>query len=200
MSTMDASTRVPMLLRVAPLRMQAPVYAGPVELVDLMPTLASLAGLGPLPASWALPGVDLSPALERGGAVDKDAAFSQMTRCFNCSLAYGGGEEADQCQWDAVADAGFAVPCAKAPRTLFDAMGISIRTRDWRYTEWCKWDATRLAPNLTACGHIELFDHRGEEGIPPLFRPNAEAESVAGDPRFAPVCEELHARLTVQFG
>ena len=199
MSTLDASTRVPMIVRAAPVGRQQRVYAHPVELVDLMPTLAALAGLPPLPAAWALPGVDLSRALSPGGRVSKNASFSQITRCLNCSLAYGGGNEAEQCVWDAAADARFTVPCAKAPRTTFDAMGISIRTDDWRYTEWCVWNGTTLSPNLQTCAHEELFDHRGEAGVQPLFRPDGEAQNVAGDPRFAGVQSALHARLALEF-
>lgn len=201
MSTLDTATRVPMLLRAAPRQAQRSVYPHPVELVDLMPTLAALAGLPPLPPAWGLPGVDLSAALQPGGGrvPGKDAAFSQITRCFNCSLAYGGGLEAAQCQWDEAADALFAVPCAKAPRTEFDLMGFSVRTDDWRYTLWCKWNGTALGPELRTCGHAELFDHRGEVGTQPLFRPDAEARSVAGDPALAPVEAVLRAKLAAQF-
>ena len=87
MTILDTSTRVPLMMRAPGHEPQAPSYAGPVELVDLYPTLASLAGLPAPPAAFALPGVDLSAALA-GGRVAKDAAFSEITRCRNCSLAY----------------------------------------------------------------------------------------------------------------
>lgn len=200
MSTLDTSTRVPLVIALP--RGQPPssrLYSGPVELVDLMPTLASLAGLPLLPASWSLPGVDLSPALH-GLPVAKDAAFSQITRCKNCTLAYGA--EAAQCEWDARADAdAFTVPCALAPRAAFDTMGLSIRTAAWRYTVWCAWDGAVLAPNLTACSERQLFDHShdGTDGEQPLFRPEAEGVDVASDPALAHVVEQLHARIVQQF-
>lgn len=206
MSTLDAGARVPLLLRgrggAAAGATQARVYAAtPVELVDVMPTLAALAGLPPPPASWALPGEDLSPALAPGGGapLSKDAAFSQITRCGNCSAAYG--DEAAQCTYDAQADAAFSVPCALAPRNAFDWMGLSVRTRDWRYTAWCRWDGARLAPDWAACDadSEELFDHRGEAGVQPLFRPEAEASNVARDPALAPIVVALRARLLAQF-
>jgi hypothetical protein len=162
-----------------------------------MPTLAALAGLPPPPAAWALPGADLSPALA-GAALAKDAAFSQMTRCRNCSLAYAA--EASQCAFDAAADAGFAVPCALAPREHFDLMGFSVRTADWRFTTWCAWNGAHLAANFSACEDELLFDHRGQAGEPPLFRPDAESENVAGDAQLAPVVDSLRARIRAQFG
>ena len=209
MGTLDAATRVPLLLRAPALAPQQPrVYAaGPVELVDLMPTLLALAGLPPPPPEWRLPGSDLSPAMRGGGGggdgaavLAKDAAFSQMTRCNNCSLAYAG--EAAQCAFDADADARFAVPCALTPRADFDVMGLSIRTRDWRFTTWCAWDGERLAANLSACDarYDELFDHRGQAGRQPLFDPEAEAENQAANPALADVREALRARIAGQFG
>lgn len=152
------STQVPLLVRAPRVGAQAAVYPGPVELVDLYPTLAALAGLPPPPAAWALPGVDLSPALW-GGPVAKAAAFSQITRCWNCTLAYG--PEAAQCQWDAAADEGYAVPCALAPRQSFDFMGMAIRTAGWRYSTFCAWDGARLAANFSACVDFEVRETGG---------------------------------------
>ncbi len=194
MSLQDTSTRVPLLLRGAPPAAQAPLYAQPVELVDLFPTLAALAGLPPPPALWALPGVDLSPAL-RGAPLPKAAAFSQITRCWNCSAAYA-GEDA-QCQWDAAADgARFAVPCALAPRAAFDAMGVSVRTAQWRYSVYCAWDGARLALQWANCSSEQLYDHRGDGAG---FAPDREVENLAGRPAYAGVQRQLRAAVEAQF-
>jgi len=201
MSLQETSTRVPLLLRGAPPRAQAPLAASPVELVDLYPTLAALAGLPPPPAAWALPGVDLSPLLRAGppprGAPAGRAAFSQITRCWNCSAAYAGDDA--QCQWDAAEDGGaFAVPCALAPRGAFDVMGVSVRTAEWRYSVFCAWDGARLAPDFSNCSSEQLYDHR-REGGEPLFDPEREVINLAGDARFSGVQRQLRAAAEAEF-
>ena len=202
MALRDASTRVPLLIRAPPrARPQAPRYEGVAELVDLYPTLLALAGLPPAPAAWALPGADLSPALFGGApSPPKDAAFSQVTRCWNCSAAYAGsGSGAAQCAYDAGADAGYAVPCALTPRAQFDFMALAVRTREWRYSVACAWEGGALAPDLRNCSSAALYDHRGDPAWP-LFTGEGEDESVVHKPELAPVVAGLHARLVAQFG
>ena len=78
--------------------------------------------------------MDLSAGIRTGAAV-KAAAFSQITRCLNCSESYSKHGESAQCAFDARADAGYSVPCCFTPREQFDYMGMSVRTDEWRYTE-----------------------------------------------------------------
>jgi hypothetical protein len=210
MGLTDTATRVPLLLRAPALQQpQARVHSGVVELLDLYPTLLSLAGLPPSAAGAELPGVDLSPALAPGGGGGSSAlaarpgAFSQITRCLNCSAAYAGADAA-QCAWDEGSDGarGFAVPCALMPRTEFDWMGVSIRTAEWRYSVYCRWDGGRLAPDFTRCSSVGLFNHSGEGLQQPLFDPDAGRESVnlAGQPEVAAVQAALHALVVAEFG
>jgi iduronate 2-sulfatase len=205
MALRDASTRVPLVIRAPPSppsqpQPQAPRYAGVAELVDLYPTLLALAGLPAAPAAWGLPGADLSPAL-RGQPLAKDAAFSQVTRCWNCSAAYAGsGGGSAQCAYDAAADAGaYAVPCALTPRAQFDLMALSVRTAQWRYSTVCAWAGGALAPDLRNCSSSALYDHRRDAAWP-VFTGEGEEVSVAGDPALAPVVQALHARLAEEFG
>merc|ERR1712060_712259 len=56
-------------------------------------------------------------------------------------------------------------------RSLFTHMGYSIRTVDWRYTEWRRWDGLLLKANWDDNGLVasELYDHRNETIYPTDF-------------------------------
>ena len=225
MGLLDESLQVPLIARLPPSAAAAAasasgaggqparVYDGPVELVDVFATLAGLAG-HPLPPpgpgrAGPLAGVagrDLGPILrgEEGGGDDDAAAFSQITRCRNCSRAYP-GDGADygvaSCGYDARADPAtkYTVPCAKTPRAAFDWMGYSVRTRAWRYSLWCAWDGARLAPDWRNCTGDELFDHRGDVDLPPYAPDRVENENLAGAPALAATQAALRARLVAAF-
>ena len=71
MNLLEQSLRVPLLIRPAPsdsrFTTTVPIYNHPVELLDLFPTLATLAGLPPPPVAWQLPGTDLTRGMVNGG-------------------------------------------------------------------------------------------------------------------------------------
>ena len=169
MSNAEASLRVPLLIRTPatktsrrPMKSPAALYTHPVELVDLFPTLAGAAGLDLPP--FSLPGTDLSSAMLSNIPVKPiNAAFSQITRCSNCSRAYdlknGGSTE---CRYARTADSAFYVPCCVTNRTMYDYMGMSVRTEEWRYTLWCGWDGQTLSADWSNCTQPELFDHRND--------------------------------------
>jgi arylsulfatase A-like enzyme len=73
MNLLEQSLRVPLLIRPAPsdgrFADTVAVYKHPVELLDLFPTLATLAGLPPPPDAWELPGTDLTSGMLSGGVV-----------------------------------------------------------------------------------------------------------------------------------
>ncbi len=122
------------------------------ELVDLYPTLASLAGIAKdTPAN--LEGHDLAPVVADPGARVKDAAFTQHQQPF-----YG-------------------------PESAWKAMGRSIRTDRWRYTEWHDLkDGGVLAR--------ELYDHESD----PHETVNL-AEKEAHADVLNPLAEKLAARF-----
>lgn len=201
MGLLETSLRVPQIVYVPPsLRKSAnvPVYAHPVELLDLYPSLSALAGLPATPPSWGLPGRDWTKGLATGmPLVSNQSALSQITRCFNCTAAYPGALSS-QCRWDAAADARFAVPCCKAPASSYDVMGFSIRTTEWRYSTWCRWDGVQLQPDWTHCEHEELWDHREDPALP-YNVDDFETVNVAANPEYAAIKTDLHAMLRKGF-
>jgi len=75
----ERDTRVPLLIRAPGLEQPGVAAAGLVEVVDVYPTLAALAGL---PAPAGLDGRSLVPMLENPAAVGRDAVLSQFGRPF----------------------------------------------------------------------------------------------------------------------
>ncbi|NNE91010.1 MAG: sulfatase-like hydrolase/transferase, partial [Verrucomicrobiales bacterium] len=71
----EMDTRVPLIIRIP--GKEPGVHKSPVELVDLYPTLADLAGL---PVGEQLQGTSLSAAIENPALAVKSAAFSQFSR------------------------------------------------------------------------------------------------------------------------
>lgn len=167
------------------------VYHYPVELVDLFPTVAAAAGLA-APA-FPLPGVNLLPALAANVSA-KAAAQSIISRCSNCSLAYRSAGDEFGCDVDAAADAGrWFVPCCTTLN--FDYIGMSIRTLDWRFSLYCRFNSSALAPVWTACTNRELF--RQSSSV--AFDPDNNYENLAGDPAHAKQAASLEALLRSLF-
>ena len=131
------------------------------EHLDLMPTLLSLCGLQLPPAevkAAPLAGQDLSPLLsDPAASLTKTWALSQFPRCHN--------KDADN-----KADYPWSGECLQGPaaiRTDIPYMGYTLRTDEYRYTEWAAWNGLQLAPdwdNITIGEQTnrELYDHRAQ--------------------------------------
>ena len=185
MNLLEQSLRVPLLIRPAPndrrLRNTVGVYSHVVELLDLFPTFASLAGLPPPPASWKLPGTDLTPGMLSYKVVRPlNAAYGQVTRCVNCSMAYSFSSGLTACARDRAEDAAlYLTPCAETPRQKFDWMGFSVRVTDWRYSLFCRWNGTEQQPNCHECAPPELYNHSADQSLYDVDE-NGEQENLAG--------------------
>lgn len=130
-SCFEDSARVPMIIA-APGLKAGGVSPRMVELIDVYPTLADLAGL-PLPGK--LPGASLRPLLAQPEAAWDRPAFTQVER------------------------GGFP--------------GRSVRTAQWRYTEW---DEGKQG--------VELYDEKNDPG---------EMKNLASDANYAATITELKA-------
>ncbi|XP_065191297.1 iduronate 2-sulfatase-like [Sycon ciliatum] len=175
----ELAARVPMMVRVP----SKPQTAGKrssaiVELIDMYPTLAELAGL---PTPPDLNGTSFAPYFDNHTMPSlKDAAFFQFPRCpKNLSR-----------MWDENI-------CLSVPRTEFYSMGYSVRTTQYRYTEWLKWNGTRLHGEWSDVVGVELYDHAGDTGTD--F--NAfENENLAAEPSMQAVVKEMHVLLVKNYG
>ena len=179
----EYGTRVPLIIR-------APWLPGSVglrtsalsELSDLFPTMAELAGV-PLPPGEALDGASLVPAM-RGGAGPRPYALSVYPRCprdtANASDMYAAND------------------CCTVERSAFFAMGVSLRTDAWRYTEWPLWRGDALAPDWGApLVGAELYNHTGDDGS--SYDGAFEVLNLAEDPAYAALRAQLSAQLRAAY-
>jgi len=186
----ELATRVPLIIKVPWKTSSAGkhVTSALVELIDLHPTLAAMAGL-PYTAPTQLPppveelgtGTDLSPLFDAPAAVDfKNASFSQWPVCTtNASV---------MCM---------ACTGPKSSRAVLAAMGYSIRTLEWRLTMWQPFNTTTyLADWHTPPIAVELYDHRGENMSD---FDSFELANVAADEAHAPTLAAMQARLRAQY-
>lgn len=187
MANLELHTRVPLLLRVPWLQGSAGgTSRAMVELVDVYPTLAELAGLSL--GEEALEGASLVPLLttttveaqaEAEASPAFTAAYSQYPRCLNTSMAkeppYLGTRD----------------PCIGVPANEFTHMGYTVRTSAWRFTEWPRWLAT-LEPDWGRIDGVELYAHAGDDGT---CLDCFENVNVAHEAKNAAVVKRLRALL-----
>lgn len=88
-------------------------------------------------------------------------------------------------------------PCTGVPSNQFTHMGYTMRTAEWRYTEWLQWRCFD-ANNCTGAAQWsdeapkELYSHIGDAGdCFDCF----ELENVAYDPANAQLVAQLSQRL-----
>ena len=174
----ELGTRVPLIVAGPGIsQRRVPV---PVELVDVYRTLADLAGL---PSPPEVQGKSLRPSIEGGEKDDDDdaVAFSQFDRCPPNST-----------------DTQLQGYCDAVAKENITYMGYTIRSFEWRYTVWLKFDGSRgLWDDCNNGGGFcerELYDHRNEDLAD---FDSFEVVNVAED--YPAMVENLHARLRRQF-
>lgn len=199
MTNTENGVRVPLIFRAPGTQraagMQLPQLA---EAVDLYRTLAELAGLGTGDAiEDSVDGVSLVPVIRGGAAAPslRSYARSVYPRCYGAVLnATANTSKFPFAPLD-------RVDCQDVPRELFSLMGYSVRTTDWRYTEWRQWNGAKLiaewsiAPNAT-----ELYAHGADTTNstgPAQWQ--SELVNVVGDPANAAVLSTMQAHVREAF-
>ena len=208
----ELAVRVPFMLKVpwlpASMGTRTPAL---VELVDIAPTLAELAG-APLPSNESFDGVSLVPLLlgaaealgESGSAlVDEKAAAATSARSAATTVVknatFSQYPRAPQNPDELWADN----KINHNDPSSFGYMGMSVRTMDWRYTAWYAWDNVSLIPvwEGTSEGNppfSEMYDHRKEDPTVTNFDAD-ENENLSGRSEYADIESSLLRMVRVQF-
>ena len=79
-----------------------------------------------------------------------------------------------------------------------DFIGYSVRTQEWRYTEWLRFNGTALHGDFGAVVAKELYDHRGDDGGAHDWD-RFENENVADGAQHAALLAQLSALLKLGF-
>jgi len=139
MTNNENGARVPLMFRPPGYSHGGAAVTQLAEAVDLYKTLADLSGIGAHMVEDGVDGVSLAAIIANPGATSEPplriGAKTQFPRCFNqTTMARFPSNLAPLDRTD----------CQDIPRELFDMMGYSIRTAEWRYTEWRRWDGSVL--------------------------------------------------------
>jgi len=159
------------------------VVEEPVELVSVMNTVIELATGEPVP-SGVSDGVSYAGAVRAPGTAptppqgfDVPLAFSVYPRCFHSQ--------------DPVQN-----PCIEVHNSQFSHLGLSVRSRDFRYTEWRLWDGDTCTPRFDAePAEVLLFDHTDDGRT--SFDGDFEQMDRSEDPQYAGVRKQ-HAAWVAQ--
>ncbi|EDQ88843.1 uncharacterized protein MONBRDRAFT_32660 [Monosiga brevicollis MX1] len=148
----ETGTRVPLVIRAPWIENSAgKVSDSLVELVDVYPTTIDVLGLPAPPDAQKLDGVSLKPILENASAEVRPYALSQYPRC---PQFLGNETRYDENN-----------VCLFVDRTRINFMGYSIRTDQWRYTEWVEWNGVDFKPEWDKLVAGELYNHTGDTNM-----------------------------------
>jgi len=179
----DLSAHVPLLIRV-PGKAGGKSTETVVELVDLYRTLASLAGI-PEPPDDDVEGKDFSPVFDAPQKILFEDAYSQYSRCpgerffpnvsvlpdwalNNCEdvpvvyvVVVPLSHISPQCDSShSLYNPGFRPSTPLKTRRNITYMGYSVRTLDYRLTQWYTWDKKKCVAEWDAPPYArELYNH-----------------------------------------
>ena len=204
-TTLEIGTRTPLILRAPWL---ASSHSSPntvthartfVEMVDIYPTLADLAGIPPPPHAEGL------------------SVVSALTHPANTSTRTSASSQFAHCCWGQhppqVNDTSLCGMCWHTPSANISYMGYAVRDQDYRFVEWYRWLGEKLLPDCSGLMAMELYPHtgdtgRGEQAFDSAFETRnlainqsltwgVDVGQSAGP--YADVIERMHKELLVKF-
>lgn len=171
----DMSCRIPFIVS-APFLPKGEVRFTPIELLDVFPTLVSLANVT-APPDYEFHGKDISDLIYYDDDEDNsdEVAFSQFPRCGDINLVdkpwlVDTFAPQPEIQWN----------CMTSLNQYFTYMGYTVRSKQWRYTEWRDWSPVTLEADWSDAGlrGQELYDHRHNKVYGPSFLEEFETVNV----------------------
>jgi hypothetical protein len=190
----EASVQVPLIVR-APWKHNSVGQHTKtlVELVDLYRTLASLAGLDTSAIADDVDGTDVSAVFDEPQKLVKSEAYAQYPRC--PGKRFWDRREQGRPDW-------YFNNCEGTPAQNISMMGYTVRTPEWRMTEWFRWNGESCSADFSSdelYNPVELYDHRNQKLEFLDFNDESENSNVAFDPANAAILAELRARLRKRF-
>lgn len=76
-------------------------------------------------------------------------------------------------------------------------MGYSMRTGQWRFTQWFEWDGDNLAPFWDHVVGTELYDHSTDDGTAAMID-QFENDNLAVQSKYAATVKQLSAQLKTE--
>lgn len=204
----ENDARVPLLIR-APWLPQSVGRQIPavVELIDVYVTLADLSGvaLGAVPKD--LQGKSLVPLMNNSGVKSRGAPVSAATPKI---VAAGNGlANTTHAYVNEPVRAAFTVyprwkeyddhSHCKKPYTGIAAIALSVRTSEFRLSDWVAWNTTLGRPEMGVVLASELYDHREDTGMGGAVF-DVESTNLAGEAAYASTVAGLRELLRQQFG
>jgi iduronate 2-sulfatase len=171
----ESATRAPLIIR-SPAHPQSHgrTVTALTQHLDIFPTLLELAGLADSPAAAGLQGHSLVPLLQDPSApalAARPFAYSQYPRKQSACPGF----ECDDAH----------------------AMGYTIRTPQWRFTQWVDYNNNTFLPNFDPATSKtfaqELYDHSGDSDGKNWT--GFELHNLVKDPAYAEVVKNLTALL-----
>jgi iduronate 2-sulfatase len=209
MSVFESGVRVPFMIRAPGMSDAGLSSSSLAEAIDLMPTLIELA-TGIAPPSYC-DGNSLAPLLKDPKATVKQGAYSEFVKCYSCCVSDAGTCDTTQrCAPGTPVVAGKGghpagpddlhdmCDCFKVARQDIDFIGYSVRSTEWRYTEWLHFNGTILHGDFSRKIAHELYDHRQDDSGAHDWDAweNENVADVAGN---AQVVADMHKLLVAGF-
>ena len=180
-TNLEDCTNVPLVLRVPGVTDAGSRTKALVELIDIFPTLADLAGVEVPPMCpegkhnllTCVEGSSFSPLLKNPDLSWKKGAFSQYARPQFAGLTQIPDE-----------------PPFNPANHGEDVMGYTVRVDKYRYTEWVKFNRDTAEPDWSNVWGVELYNH-----TEPVKFFDQENANIAKQPGMDSVVQELSQLL-----